>query len=424
MSRHDSVIYHASPTGAGNVARVSPARASLSACVIAMDEEARLPACLASIAFCDEIVVVDGGSRDATVEIAERAGARVVHQDWLGFAAQRNVALDNATCDWVLEIDADERVSPQLAREIQDFLAAPPTGVDIGAFPRRHRYLGGRLGPSAKYPDYRHRLFRRGAYRHDTNRTVHEGIWPRGPVAEFYGELEHELAGSLREAWRDVWSYARAEAEQLSPPRGVRTYLTGMFVRPPAKLAYRLTVEGGWRDGWRGALHVTFAALSDVLVWAHALSRRRSTGGPAGASSPGAHFSGAAPEARTGPPRVVAVAHGPTRAERAARWLEEAARAGLDVALITDAARALDSDTPRTRRLSGLGPFRLARAVDAEHQLRPIDALVPAGRSERLRLLLVPGPLRGAGRIGLGADPRTIVEAVQGGRRSGGGSLG
>lgn len=418
------MIYHAGPTGAASVAWVSPARASLSACVIAMDEEARLPACLASIAFCDEIVVVDGGSRDATVEIAERAGARVLHQDWLGFAAQRNVALDNATCDWVLEIDADERVSPELAREIQDFLADPPPDVDIGAFPRRHRYLGGRLGPSAKYPDYRHRLFRRGAYRHDTNRTVHEGIWPRGPVAEFYGELEHELAGSLREAWRDLWSYARAESEQLSPPGGVRTYLTGIFVRPPAKLAYRLTVGGGWRDGWRGALHVTLAALSDALVWGRALSRRGAAGGPAGSTSPGAHFSGAGPEERVGPPRVVAVAHGPARAERASRWLEGAAEAGLDVALITDSARAIDSDTPRTRKLPGLGPFRLARAVDAEHQLRPIDALVPAGKSERLRLLLVPGSLRGVGDISLGADPRTIVEAVQGGRRGGQRSLG
>ena len=407
-------MYHAAPTGAASVAPVSPARATLSACVIARDEEARLPACLASVAFCDEIVAVDGGSSDATVGIAERAGARVVHQHWLGFPAQRNVALDNARCDWVLEIDADERVSPELAREIQDFLADPPPGVDIGAFPIRHRYLGGRLGPSAKYPDYRHRLFRRGAYRHDTDRTVHEGIWPRGPVAAFSGELEHELAGSVGEALRDAWSYARSEAAQLAPPPGASAYLTGMFARPPAKLVYRLTAGGGWRDGWRGLLHVALAALSDALVWARALSRRRSGNAP-GTASPSTHFSGAGPGARAGPPRVVAVAHGQARAEQAARWLERAAGAGLDVALITDVATA--AATVRTLQLPGLGPFRLVRAVDAEHQLRPIDALVPAGRSERLRLLLVPGSLRGVGGIGLGTDPRTIVEAVQDGRQ-------
>jgi hypothetical protein len=407
-----TLMYHAVPTGAASVAPVSPARATISACVIATDEEERLPSCLASVAFCDEIVVVDGGSRDATAEIAERAGARVVRQDWLGFPAQRNVALDNATCDWVIEVDADERVTPELRRELQDFLAGPPSGVDLGAFPIRHRYLGGRLGPSAKYPDYRHRLFRRGAYRHDTDRTVHEGIWPHGPVAAFSGELEHELAGSFGEALRDVWSYARREAAQLSPPPGARPYLTGMFARPPAKLAYRLTAGGGWRDGWRGVVHVALAALSDALVWARALRQRGSAGGE---GAPAAHFSGAGPGTRAGLPRVVAVAHGRARAEEAARWLERAAGAGLDVALITDSATAAYG--VRTLEVPGLGPFRLARAVDAEHQLRPIDALVPAGRSERLRLLLVPGSLRGVRGIGLGTDPRTIVDAVQDGRQ-------
>jgi Glycosyl transferase family 2 len=413
------VIYHAVPSGAASVAPVNRARATLSACVIARDEEARLPACLASIAFCDEIVVVDGGSTDATAGIAERAGARVVHQPWLGFPAQRNVALDNARCDWVLEIDADERMSPELAREIQDFLADPPPDIDIGAFPIRQRYLGGRLGASAKYPDYRHRLFRRGAYRHDPDRTVHEGIWPHGPVAAFSGELEHELAGSFGEALRDVWTYARRETAQLTPPPGARPYLTGMFARPPAKVAYRLTAGGGWRDGWRGVVHVTLAALSDALVWARALRLR----GPAvGEAIRVAHFSGAGPGTRAGPPRVVAVARGPARTAQAARWLERAAGAGLDVTLITDAATA--AHTVRTLEVPGLGPFRLVRAVDAEHQLRPIDALVPAGRSERRRLLFVPASLRGTAEITLGADARTIVEAVQDGRRSGGRSLG
>jgi hypothetical protein len=241
---------------------------------------------------------------------------------------------------------------------------------------------------------------------------VHEGIWPRGPVAAFSGELEHELAGSFGEALRDVWSYARREAAQLSPPPGARPYLIGMFARPPAKLAYRLTAGGGWRDGWRGVVHLMLAALSDALVWALALRRRGSAPGDAG---PVAHFSGAGPGTRAGPPRVVAVAHGRARAEQAARWLERAAGAGLDIALITDAATAAVG--VRTLEVPGLGPFRLARAVDAEHQLRPIDALVPAGRSERMRLLLVPGSLRGVRGIGLGTDPRTIVEAVQDGRR-------
>src|ERR1700684_4246437 len=121
-------------------------RATISACIITRDEASSLPDCLASVAFCDEIVVVDSGSLDATTAIARGAGALVVDQPWLGFAAQRNVALDHASGAWVLEVDADERVSPELRAEILRFLADVPAGVDLGALPRREILVGHRLG--------------------------------------------------------------------------------------------------------------------------------------------------------------------------------------------------------------------------------------------------------------------------------------
>src|SRR5947209_3726192 len=95
------------------------ARATLSACLIVQDEQDRLPDALASVAFCDEVIVVDGGSGDGTVQIARAGGARVIENPWPGFAAQRNVALDAARGEWILEIDADERVSPPLRRSIE-----------------------------------------------------------------------------------------------------------------------------------------------------------------------------------------------------------------------------------------------------------------------------------------------------------------
>jgi Glycosyl transferase family 2 len=387
---------------------VSAGRETLSACIIAKDEEARLPDCLASVAFCDEIVLVDGGSRDATAALARAAGAKVVEQDWLGFPAQRNVALDHATGDWVLEIDADERVTPALREEIERFLATPPAGVDIGALPTRHVFLGAPLGPSAKYPAYRHRLFRRASYRHDERRTVHEGLWPRGPVQPFTGDLEHLLAGSLGEAFRDTWTYARAESAQLQPPAGARAYAKGMLVRPPVKLAHRLIIGGGWRDGWRGLLRIGLEALSDALVWCWVFARRGQPQSAAPAAAAAGHFSAIG---RAGPARLVGVAAGARAAERASGWLRRAADGGADVVLVTDAPEA--GAELRVHRLDCVGPVLVARAVEAEHQLRPIDALVAAGAAERRRMALVPRPLRGLGIVSPDREPRELLARVE-----------
>lgn len=228
---------------------------TLSACLIACDEEQRLPACLESLAFCDEIVVVDSGSRDRTREIAAAAGALVIESPWRGYAAQRNVALDQASSSWVLEIDPDERVSPELAREMRALLDDCPPDVRMAAIPRRDLFLGRQLGPSSRYPLYRHKLFRRGAFRHDEARTVHEGLWPDGPTPPLEGELRHLLASSWGEAVHDAVNYARLDAMQHSRP-GVGEALAGIALRPTAKLAYRLLIYGGWRDGWQGLARI------------------------------------------------------------------------------------------------------------------------------------------------------------------------
>jgi hypothetical protein len=375
--------------------------ATIAACVIAQDEERRLPACLDSVAFCDEVVVVDGGSRDRTREVAAAAGARVVESPWPGFGAQRNVALDHATADWVLEIDADERVSPKLAAEVGAFLAAPPAGVRMTAIPMRESFLGRPLGPASRYPRYRHRLFRRDAFRHDESRSVHEGLWPDGPTHPFAGEMTHVLASSWREAVHDARAYARLEGDQRSRP-GPGGALAGVVVRPAVKFAYRAGLYGGWRDGWRGIAKVWLECAADSLATVHRL-RKGSAEGAAG-------FGQEAP--RLGPVRVVGLALDPRGAARLLPWLEAAAAAGADVALIgADPGRA----TPvRLRPLAGAGPGELVRAIDAEDQLRPVDALLPAGRRERRRLRLAPGALRGAvPPLDPDSTPKQAVETVQ-----------
>lgn len=370
--------------------------------MIASDEERRLPACLQSLDFCDEIVLVDGGSRDRTAEIARAAGARVIENPWPGFAAQRNVALDHAHGDWALEIDADERVSPALAASIRAMLADPPDAeIRMAALPMRDIFLGRPLGPSARYPRYRHRLFRREAFRHDESRTVHEGLWPDGPVLPLEGELEHLLATTWGEALDDAVAYARLESRQHGRP-GPLGVLKGTVLRPTAKLAYRALLYGGWRDGIRGLGKIWLECVADSLATLYGLR------GGSGEHS-GGH--GAEPP-RVGPVRLVGVGLGASGGARLAAWLSEAAQAGADVALIC--GRDTPDTAVRVRRVSGIGPGALARALDAEDQLRPVDAIVPAGARERRLLGLSPGALRGAVEpLSPRQAPNTAVSSVR-----------
>jgi hypothetical protein len=380
-------------------------RATVCACIIARDEEQRLPAALASVAFCDEIVVVDSGSRDRTMELARAAGARVIEHPWRGFGAQRNVAIDAGTGDWILEIDADERITAQLRTEIEAFLASPPEGVDICAVPCRDLLMGGRLGPSAKYPKYRLRLFRRGAYRHDEQLAVHEGLWAFGRTWAFEGDLEHVLADTLPEAIRDATAYARLEAEQLSGPPSAGARIRGILVRPVAKFAYRLVVDGGWRDGWRGLAKIGLDCWADALVWVLARSESAS-GGPAPA-----HY--AQVRVRRGPVRLLAIASGAEGSARAAGWLRAARAAGADVALVTDAPAAANGDL-HVRALARLTPLRLIRALDAEVQLRGVDAFVPCGPRERRLARLLPPELRAPfGALDPDTDPAEAERLVR-----------
>ena len=151
-------------------------RERLTACLIVQNEQERLPAALDSVAFCDEVIVVDGGSSDRTVEIARSAGATVIENPWPGFATQRNIALDAASGRLgARDRRRRARIAETLRASIQALLEDPAARGGHAVFALRNRFLGGPLGPSAKYPSYRSRLFRRGAYRHDESRAVHEG---------------------------------------------------------------------------------------------------------------------------------------------------------------------------------------------------------------------------------------------------------
>lgn len=376
-------------------------RESITACLIVQDEQEHLPAALASVAFCDEIVVVNGGSRDGTVEIARAAGAKVIENPWPGYAAQRNVAIDAASSAWVIEVDADERVCPLLRASIEGLLQDPPQGVAMALCPLRHRFLGRLLGPSAKYPSYRSRVFRPEVYRHDERREVHEGVEPRERPVVLEGHLEHELALGVGEALRDMFGYARLESRHVTPP-AARGYVMGILVRPFAKVVYRTVVNGGWRDGWRGMFKIALDVTSDALVWVNVLLRRDAAAGPAPEAAPlqgeetWLHSNGAQREhfgrRSVGPAKILALAAGARAAQSARDWLSALQARGLDVVLVTDAA-AVDGDIP-LRALTHFRPLAVMRAIDLETQVRELDAVVPFGRRARLVWRLLPPSLR------------------------------
>ena len=369
----------------------SARRERVAACLIVQNEQDRLPAALASVKFCDEIVVVDGGSTDRTMEIARQAGARVIENAWPGFARQRNLAIDSADSDWILEVDADERVSAVLRQSIEELLAAAPA-TDMAVCPLRNRFLGGLLGPSAKYPAYRSRLFRRGAYRHDQSRAVHEGLEKAERPLILEGDLEHELASTIREALSDTWGYARLESQHVARPSHRGTYLVGIVLRPLGKFVYRTVIDGGWRDGWRGLLKIWLDVTSDALVWTRVLvgNNPRSPAALENETAPSSqrHFGRRAAAL----PKVVALADAGRPAQAAQRWLEKLHDAGLDVTLITEQSIS-DSELP-TQTIRRLRPVAVMRAIDLEMQIQAIHAVVAFGRRARLISRLLPSSLR------------------------------
>jgi len=192
---------------------------SLSVIVITRNESARLRACLESVAFAGEAVVVDSGSTDDTRTIAQSMGARVSRtDDWPGFGPQKNRALDLATGNWILSIDADERVTPALRQQIEAAMANP--GFDAYTVNRRSSYCGQFMRHSGWYPDRVVRLFRRGSARFSDD-AVHEALQVRGPVGRLAGELLHESFADFEAVLDKVNRYSTAGARDLHR-RGVR----------------------------------------------------------------------------------------------------------------------------------------------------------------------------------------------------------
>ena len=224
-------------------------RPSLSVAIITRDEQHNVRACLESVAWADEIIVLDSGSTDGTVEMSRSLGAHVDVTDWPGFGAQKNRAIERCGCDWILSLDADERVTAQLRAEIEQAMASPGDHVAF-RMPRRSTYCGRAMRHSGWWPDYVTRLFRRGRARFSDD-LVHERLLPDGAIGTLEQPLTHETSVDLEEVLDKLNRYSSAGAQRLSRS-GVRGSLSRAVGHGVWAFLRTYLVRAGFLDGREG----------------------------------------------------------------------------------------------------------------------------------------------------------------------------
>ena len=249
----------------------------LSVVLIARDAASQLPECLASVAFADEVVLVDSASTDGTPEVAARYGARVVQKEWLGFGRQKQFAVEQAHNDWVLCLDADERVSPELAASIVRALESPVAPVYRMA--RRNRFLGRWLRHGEGYPDWSPRLFDRRQARWSDD-AVHEKVLYAVTPGTLEGDLLHESAEDLGRYLEKQNRYSSLAAEELHR-QGRSAGLAELVLSPAVRFVKFYFLRLGLLDGLPGLAHIAIGCMTSFLKYAKLIELNRSQGTPA-----------------------------------------------------------------------------------------------------------------------------------------------
>jgi glycosyltransferase involved in cell wall biosynthesis len=248
-------------------------RKTLSVAIITHNEEANLQRTLGSVAWADEIVVVDSGSTDRTEEIARSFRSQFFLEEWKGFAAQKNSALDKCSCDWILSLDADEALSDALAKEIWELLerSAPFDGY---ALPRRNLFLGRWMRFGGFYPDLKLRLFRRGAAEFEA-RPVHETVHFVGKAGRLKGDMLHYAYPTLEAYIAHMDRYSTLGAEQAvregKTSRSPWDFALNVVLNPVATFVYNYVFRLGFLDGREGLLlhlyHSVYVSWKYSKAW-------------------------------------------------------------------------------------------------------------------------------------------------------------
>ncbi len=246
----------------------------ISATIVTLNEERNIARAVASVKLCvDEIVVVDSGSSDRTREIAANLGARVVREEWRGYAEQKNFAAACAAHDWILSIDADEELTPGLAAEIQALRATGDRSEAGWTMPRRAHYLGRWIQHSGWYPDRKIRLYHRGRGGWKGVR-VHESVEVAGAVGELRNDLLHFTCDSLNQHLLTIDRYTSLAAQAIAES-GKPAPFRRLVIDPPWTFVRSYFIQRGFLDGMHGFVIASMAGFYTFLKYAKAREMAR-----------------------------------------------------------------------------------------------------------------------------------------------------
>ncbi|MBI4754395.1 MAG: glycosyltransferase family 2 protein [Betaproteobacteria bacterium] len=256
---------------------MSSVRPPLSVVIITLDAVRQLGALLDSVAFADEVVVVDSGSNDGTVELARARGAKIVHQPWLGFGRQKQVGVAAASHDWVLCLDADERVTPELGESIARALGE--ACHHAYEFARSNRFMGRYLRHGEGYPDWSVRLFdrRHACWSED---EVHEKVLTSAPVGRLSGDLLHDTAETVEDYLTKQNRYTSLAARALHA-QGRRAAAGQLLLSPLVRFLKFYLVRRGFLDGLPGLAHILIGCMNSFVKYAKLIELQRRGPAPA-----------------------------------------------------------------------------------------------------------------------------------------------
>lgn len=249
---------------------------ALSAVIITQNESSNIRRCLNSLAFCEDIIVVDSGSDDDTIAIAQKCGARTVHQAWLGYGAQKQFAVEQAKYNWVICIDADEVISGELQKNIQALDLSSNSHKNMAMnyrMPRRNHFLGKALRYGEGYPDYSLRLFNRTQAQWSMD-EVHEGVETQGNIGTLAGDILHFSGESISAYLTKQNRYTQLQALALFREKKFCTPLK-CFSSPLIRFIKFYFIRRGFLDGAAGFIHITIGCFNAFSKYAKLLELQR-----------------------------------------------------------------------------------------------------------------------------------------------------